>query len=187
MSEGPLDSSVDKEVKSGDCMATALQTSSVILRDLDVLVFLVPGLWMPDCAFSIHPRGNHKYRSNYTLDIARLIVYCLVSLPSWQKASRFPVNAQGFFHDELDERENATMRGNHTNETPKLQKHCFDSDFTENVIKATGPKASPRIREIIGPLIRHVHDFAREVELTMDEFLAGVELVRSLRLEGEFL
>ncbi|KAH8587901.1 putative hydroxyquinol 1,2-dioxygenase [Bisporella sp. PMI_857] len=49
--------------------------------------------------------------------------------------------------------------------------------FTENVINATGPKASPRTREIIGPLIRHIHDFAREVNLTVDEWMDGVNLI----------
>ena len=76
------------------------------------------------------------------------------------------------------------MGGNQTNGAPSTQKHCFDPDFTENVIRATGPNASPRMREIIGPLIRHVHDFAREVELTMEEFLAGVELVCYYWVEG---
>lgn len=62
-------------------------------------------------------------------------------------------------------------------EEPETHKHCLDPDFTEHVINSTGPKASPRMRQIIGPLIRHIHDFAKEVELTMDEFLASVELV----------
>lgn len=53
----------------------------------------------------------------------------------------------------------------------------FDETFTERVIAATGPNASPRMKQIIGPLIRHLHDFAREVELTVDEWMAGVELV----------
>lgn len=53
----------------------------------------------------------------------------------------------------------------------------FDPNFTENVINATGPKASPRTREIIGPLIRHLHDFAREVNLTVDEWMEGVNLI----------
>ncbi|KAB5576487.1 putative hydroxyquinol 1,2-dioxygenase [Coniochaeta sp. 2T2.1] len=55
--------------------------------------------------------------------------------------------------------------------------HKYDPTFTERVIAATGPKASPRTREIIGPLLRHLHDFAREVDLTVDEWMAGVELV----------
>lgn len=74
-------------------------------------------------------------------------------------------------------------------EEPKTHKHCLDPDFTENVINSTGPNASPRMRQIIGPLIRHIHDFAKEVGLTMDEFLAGVELVseRALGLKQALL
>lgn len=53
----------------------------------------------------------------------------------------------------------------------------FDPDFTKKVIDATGPKASPRIRKVMASLIQHVHDFARENEITVDEWMAGVELV----------
>ena len=53
----------------------------------------------------------------------------------------------------------------------------FDPTFTDNVIAATGPKASPRLREVMTALIRHVHDFAREVQLTTDEYMAGVSLL----------
>jgi catechol 1,2-dioxygenase len=53
----------------------------------------------------------------------------------------------------------------------------FDATFTQRVINATGPKANPRMKEVIGPLLRHLHDFAREVNLTVDEWMAGVELI----------
>ena len=53
----------------------------------------------------------------------------------------------------------------------------FDPNFTQNVINATGPKTSPRMRKVIASLIRHVHDFARENEITVDEWMAGVEMV----------
>lgn len=53
----------------------------------------------------------------------------------------------------------------------------FDPDFTQHVIDAMGPKTSPRIRQIMTSLIRHVHDFARENELTVDEWMKGVELI----------
>jgi hypothetical protein len=33
------------------------------------------------------------------------------------------------------------------------------------------------MREVMPALIRHLHDFAREVELTVDEWAAGVSLV----------
>ncbi|KAI9646375.1 hypothetical protein NHQ30_004365 [Ciborinia camelliae] len=55
--------------------------------------------------------------------------------------------------------------------------HKFDPNFTQNVIDAMGPKTSPRMREVMSCLIRHVHDFAREVELTVDEWMQGVELL----------
>ena len=53
----------------------------------------------------------------------------------------------------------------------------FDPNLTDNVINATGPKTSPRLREVMTSLIRHVHDFARETELTVDEWMAGVQLM----------
>ena len=55
--------------------------------------------------------------------------------------------------------------------------HKFNPHFTQNVINATGPNASPRVRKITASLIQHLHDFARENELTVDEWMAGVELV----------
>ncbi|KAL9094932.1 MAG: hypothetical protein Q9165_002882 [Trypethelium subeluteriae] len=50
----------------------------------------------------------------------------------------------------------------------------FDPKFTDNVINAIGPKTSDRAKFVLSSLIRHVHDFAREVELTTDEWMAGV-------------
>lgn len=56
----------------------------------------------------------------------------------------------------------------------------FDPNFTQNVINATGPKASARLRQVMPNLIKHLHDFARESEITMDELMAGLEKVRFL-------
>ena len=53
----------------------------------------------------------------------------------------------------------------------------YDPAFSDLVIAATGPKAHPRLKEIMPALIRHVHDFAREVNLTTDEYMAGVTLL----------
>ena len=58
------------------------------------------------------------------------------------------------------------------------QAHRFNPDFTRNVISATGPKTSPRMRKVMASLIQHVHDFARENEITVDEWMAGVEMVK---------
>lgn len=49
--------------------------------------------------------------------------------------------------------------------------------YTEQVIKSIGPKTDARLKEVMISLIRHVHDFAREVDLTFDEWMAGLEMV----------
>ena len=46
------------------------------------------------------------------------------------------------------------------------QKIEYDPNFTDAVIAATGPKADARFKEVMSALIRHVHDFAREVNLS---------------------
>ena len=60
---------------------------------------------------------------------------------------------------------------------PKPQ---YDPHFTDQVIAATGPNANKRLAEIMPSLLRHLHDFAREVNLTTAELAAGVELVSIL-------
>ncbi|OJJ38988.1 hypothetical protein ASPWEDRAFT_105243 [Aspergillus wentii DTO 134E9] len=55
--------------------------------------------------------------------------------------------------------------------------HRFDPNFTNNVVNAMGPKTSPRLRQLMTGLIHHVHDFARENELTVDEWMQGVQLL----------
>jgi catechol 1,2-dioxygenase len=55
--------------------------------------------------------------------------------------------------------------------------HRFDPKFTENVINATGPNTTPRMRKVMASLIQHVHDFARDNELTVDEWMQGVQLL----------
>ncbi|PYI18278.1 aromatic compound dioxygenase [Aspergillus japonicus CBS 114.51] len=55
--------------------------------------------------------------------------------------------------------------------------HRFDPNFTDNVINAMGPKTTPRFRQLMTGLIRHVHDFARENEVTVDEWMAAVKFM----------
>jgi len=55
--------------------------------------------------------------------------------------------------------------------------HKFDPNFTRNVINATGPKATPRMRSVVSSLIQHLHDFARENELTVDEWMTAVNFM----------
>jgi len=62
-----------------------------------------------------------------------------------------------------------------SNSAEKLAR--FDPNFTQHVIDATGPRTTPRMRQVMSSLIRHVHDFARENELTVDEWMQGVEIL----------
>lgn len=50
-------------------------------------------------------------------------------------------------------------------------------DFTQQVIDSFGPRTDPRLREIMSSLIQHLHDFARETELTVDEWMAAVKMI----------
>lgn len=59
------------------------------------------------------------------------------------------------------------------------KKPKYDPEFTNEVIAATGPNAQDRLKQIMPSLLRHLHDFAREVDLTMAELMTGIELVSS--------
>ncbi|KAK2630487.1 hypothetical protein QTJ16_001307 [Diplocarpon rosae] len=53
----------------------------------------------------------------------------------------------------------------------------FDPNFTQHVIDSIGPRATPRMRKVMGSLIQHIHDFARENEITVEEWMAGVDMM----------
>jgi len=74
--------------------------------------------------------------------------------------------------------ETQASQAQHPSAVSDSQDHKFNPNFTQAVINATGPKATPRVRQLTAGLIRHLHDFARENELTVDEWMTGVELVR---------
>src|SRR5919112_947166 len=46
--------------------------------------------------------------------------------------------------------------------------------ITAEAIAQMAKTPDPRMREVMAAAIRHLHDFAREVELTPDEWLAGI-------------
>ena len=46
--------------------------------------------------------------------------------------------------------------------------------ITDAVLGATSESADPRLREVMTSLVRHLHDFAREIQLTEDEWLRGI-------------
>ena len=60
------------------------------------------------------------------------------------------------------------------------QEHIYDPNFTQSVIDLIGPKTKPRTRQLMASLIRHVHDFARENDLTMDEWMTGVKFLNAV-------
>ncbi|POS84433.1 hypothetical protein EPUL_003635, partial [Erysiphe pulchra] len=54
-----------------------------------------------------------------------------------------------------------------------------ESSFTQNVIDAIGPKATPRVRQVMGSLIRHLHDFTIENEITFNELMVAIDFINS--------
>lgn len=56
----------------------------------------------------------------------------------------------------------------------------FDPDFTKHCVDTMGPNVPDRTRVVLGALIRHLHDFAREVELTNEEWMTGVHFINSV-------
>lgn len=74
----------------------------------------------------------------------------------------------------------ASQTNGHTNGNGDHAKSKFDPNFTQHVIDLMSPETTPRNREILSSLIRHIHDFCREVELTQEEWLMGVNYINSL-------
>jgi hydroxyquinol 1,2-dioxygenase len=57
-----------------------------------------------------------------------------------------------------------------------------EQDLTEAVLARVGNAADPRFRQVMASLIRHLHDFVREVELTEDEWF---ECIKFLTATGQ--
>lgn len=53
------------------------------------------------------------------------------------------------------------------------------TNITDAVLHTIGGE-NPRLRELMGGLIRHLHDFAREVTLTSEELHIGIEFLNSV-------
>jgi catechol 1,2-dioxygenase len=56
----------------------------------------------------------------------------------------------------------------------------MDQRYTDHVIDAMGEKMTPRLRKVLGSLIQHVHDFTRENQITVEEWMAGMEFINSI-------
>ena len=53
-------------------------------------------------------------------------------------------------------------------------------NLTEAVLGRIRPDADPRVQKVMTALITHVHDFVREVELTPEEWEAGIAFITEL-------
>lgn len=51
------------------------------------------------------------------------------------------------------------------------------STLTESVLARMSERVTPRTRQLVGALVRHLHDFAREVELTEAEWFAAIDFL----------
>lgn len=49
-----------------------------------------------------------------------------------------------------------------------------NDNITDVFMEYLSDDTSPRVREVMGALVRHLHDFARETNLTHDEWRAGI-------------
>lgn len=52
-----------------------------------------------------------------------------------------------------------------------------ENNITQAVLDRMGACNNPRLKEVLGSLVRHLHDFAREVKLTEAEWMAGIEFL----------
>lgn len=52
-------------------------------------------------------------------------------------------------------------------------------NITDVFIGYMGPDMDPRLREVLSSLVRHLHDFAREVNLTHDEWNKGIAFLEA--------
>jgi hydroxyquinol 1,2-dioxygenase len=55
-----------------------------------------------------------------------------------------------------------------------------ESDVTKAVLSELARAPDPRFREVMAAFVRHLHDFAREVKLTEEEFQAAIGYIVSL-------
>lgn len=56
----------------------------------------------------------------------------------------------------------------------------MDQRYTDHVIDAMGAKTTPRLRKVLGSLIQHVHDFTRENQITVEEWMAGMQFINTI-------
>ena len=55
--------------------------------------------------------------------------------------------------------------------------HMTEDEITQEVVNRLDATPDPRLREVMQALVRHVHAFAKEVRLTDDEWMKGIQFL----------
>jgi catechol 1,2-dioxygenase len=70
-----------------------------------------------------------------------------------------------------------TNGANGATKAPATDAKGYSTAFTPSVINSFGPKTPDRARVVFGSLFKHIHDFAREVDLTIEEWQTGMQFL----------
>jgi hydroxyquinol 1,2-dioxygenase len=57
------------------------------------------------------------------------------------------------------------------------QRNLNENNITEAVVERFADTPDPRLKQIMTSLVKHLHEFAREVDLTEDEWVQGIEFL----------
>src|SRR5262245_2576634 len=60
---------------------------------------------------------------------------------------------------------------------PSNMRTIDEKTITDAALEQMESTSNPRLREVMAALVRHLHEFAREVDLTADEWLEGVRFL----------
>src|SRR5499427_11056853 len=104
--------------------------------------------------------------------------------PFWKMPSSSPSPARPgeFRHGaKLSERDimarNGGCSGSHLRPRRQIMRAIDENTITEDVVEQVSFTQDARLRKIMASLVRHLQAFAREVDLTPDEWLAGIRFL----------
>src|SRR5678815_2981653 len=63
---------------------------------------------------------------------------------------------------------------------PSNMRTIDEKTITDAAIEQMSSTADPRLREIMASLVRHLHEFAREVDLKAEEWLEGIRFLTAV-------
>src|SRR6266550_9082485 len=52
-----------------------------------------------------------------------------------------------------------------------------EEQITQNVLNSMAQAPNPRLKKVMNSLVSHLHDFIREVELTQEEWMSGIQFL----------